>query len=87
VLARPRYGDALVDAGAGWGAGVDACTVDTVRLEGDQLTVAIRSAFASSEPLRLVVRSERPLHVTVNGHPLGYFPAEALAAGIAAPRS
>ena len=82
LLARPRYGDAFVDARAGWGVGIDGCTIDAVRLEGDRLAVTLRAAFPSGEHRHLVVRSDRALQVSVNGRELGHFPPDALAAGI-----
>lgn len=82
VLARPRYGDAFVDARAGWGVGVNGCTVERVALHENRLDVRIRAAFAATKALRLVVRSERPLELTVNGHALGLFEPDTLEAGI-----
>jgi hypothetical protein len=86
LAARKQYGDAFVDARAGWGAGLDGCTVEFVGPSADRLAVTIRFAFASAEPVRMVVRSDHPLHVVVNDHELGYFAPDALAAGISAPR-
>ncbi|MGH2390370.1 MAG: hypothetical protein ACRDIE_19390, partial [Chloroflexota bacterium] len=82
VLARPRYGDAFIDARAGWGVGIDGCTVDSVLLEGDRLAVTIRAAFESTKVLSLVVRSHRALYVAVNDHEAGHFTPDDLAAGI-----
>jgi hypothetical protein len=85
LLARQRYGDAFVEAGAGWGVGVNGCTVEAVRVAGDRLDVTIRAAFAAMEALHVVVRAERPLHVSVNERDLGSFAPDALAVGIATP--
>ncbi len=82
VFARSRYGAAFVDARAGWGVGIDGCTVDSVRLAEHELDVTIRAAFAESAVRRLVVLSERALAVSVNGRAVGTFTPAALGAGI-----
>jgi hypothetical protein len=82
VLARPRYGDAFVDARAGWGVGIDGCTVDEVVVRDDRLDVALRAAFPAMASLRLVVRADRALVVSVNGREAGGGEPPALAAGI-----
>ncbi len=50
-------------------------------VQGAALGTAL-AAFASTEATALIVRSDRALHVTVNGHEAGYFTPDALAAGI-----
>jgi hypothetical protein len=82
LLARQLYGDAFVDARAGWGVGIDGCTVEAVRLADHELDVTVRAGFTPPPALRLVVRSERGLAVSVNGRKLGDFAPAALAAGI-----
>jgi hypothetical protein len=82
VLARPRYGSAFIDAKAGWGVGVDGCTVDDVRRDGDRLGFSLRTAFDSAEELRIVVKSDGDLCLAVNGRELGCFTSAVLGAGI-----
>jgi hypothetical protein len=71
AFARRRYGDLYIDAMGGWGAGIDACTVEEAATDGDQLSVRVRIAGAVDRSLTMVVRTDRHLRVTVNGRPQG----------------
>ena len=85
LLARPLYGDAFVEAHACWGVGIDGCSVEAVHREEDRLSVALRSAFTSTLPIRLVVRSDQPLDLSVNDQPFVRYSVADLAAGISTP--
>ena len=54
-LLRARFGDLYVDAGAGWGVGLDGCTVEDVRLEGNRLRLSVRDFVGTGRTLTLKV--------------------------------
>lgn len=82
---RYRYGDALVEADASCGFGVNACLVHKVQREAERIEVALESTVDGPRQLRLVVRglrSEEEAVLVVNRRELGRFRGGELAGGV-----
>lgn len=80
-----KYGDALIDAAARRGFGVDLCSVTSVSVRAGRLDIDIESPDSDSRPLRVRVVNLKTgdWKLVVNGRPQGAFSAERLDAGVA----
>jgi hypothetical protein len=83
-LITALYGDAYVDVKGGWGTGIDGCRVTDVHTAGDTIRIGLVDAVSAHRSVKLVFGNVQklPLHVVVNGRPLGRHDVASLKRGI-----
>ncbi|MFB3902612.1 MAG: hypothetical protein ACE15E_04110 [Acidobacteriota bacterium] len=79
-----RFGDVFADARAGWGYGVNGCTVRDFAVKGRSISMRIDTKLKWDQPLRIVFRDapEGTSTIRVNGSKLGDYSQEDLKRGI-----
>ena len=83
-LVTALYGGAYVDIQGGWGAGIDGCSIPSVHIAGDVVTVALVDNVGVHRSLRLTFGHTlgRAFRVVVNGRSLGRFAPALMEKGI-----
>ena len=89
-ILRQRYGDAHVNLGKRWGAGIDGCTIDRVDVHGSTVTLSLLDNISSPRTVRVTFSGTKLPRYTVDvcrsgsvqAERIGVFPASELIKGV-----